>query len=132
MDNKKIKPFKVSQLPEIDHIDEKDVLMISDFEGGKFYTKKMTTDHFMGYIGENDKVAGKIAQNSKIIAKIDERILYDAKKGTLKPIISSDVVYEISAQATKPTGVIKPIISSAVETQLSTALSILDGGSAFD
>lgn len=35
------KPFKISELPLISNIDNDDLLIVSDKEGGKYYTKSM-------------------------------------------------------------------------------------------
>ena len=41
------KPFKISQLPHIKNIDGDDLLLVSDKEGGKYYTKSMTVQQLV-------------------------------------------------------------------------------------
>lgn len=52
--------FKISGLPSIQNIDDKDLLLISDSEGGTYYSKSMSIQQLMDYISLN------IAQNSEI------------------------------------------------------------------
>ena len=41
---------KISHLPEIKHIDGKDLFLVSDYEHGRYYSKKLSVDHLMEYI----------------------------------------------------------------------------------
>ena len=41
------KGFTISELPHIENIDDADLLLVSDKEGGKYYTKSMTVKQLL-------------------------------------------------------------------------------------
>ena len=43
---------KISHLPEIQHIDDNDLFLVSDFENGRFWSKKLSVGHMMDYIAD--------------------------------------------------------------------------------
>lgn len=53
MANTAEKVFRLSDLSAIANIDNEDLLLVSDYEGGKCYTRNMTVERFMGHISAN-------------------------------------------------------------------------------
>lgn len=44
---------KISHLPEIKNIDSEDLFLISDYENGRCFSKKLSVGHLMDYIADN-------------------------------------------------------------------------------
>ena len=72
--------FKISGLPPIQNIDDKDLLLISDSEGGTFYSKSMSIQQLMNYIYQN------IVQNSEIQTQIE-----NIAKSTVSDIVQNQI-----------------------------------------
>lgn len=50
------KTFKISQLKEISNLDDEDLFLVSDYEGGKCYTKKLTYKMLMNKLANNPEL----------------------------------------------------------------------------
>jgi len=60
--------FKISQLRDIQNLDDQDLLLVSDYEGGKCYTRKMNVGRFMTELSE------RIKTNPALKAAVDESV----------------------------------------------------------
>ena len=65
------KTFKISQLEEIDNLDDKDLFLVSDYEGGKCYTKKLTMKKLLTVIANNPELIQFILDQQ---GELDEQI----------------------------------------------------------
>ncbi len=74
MANNNDKTFTISQLEEIRNLDDKDLFLISDYEGGKCYTKKLTYNHLMQFISKNPTLIKKIIEDDSISQKIEKTV----------------------------------------------------------
>ena len=65
------KTFKISQLEEIQNLDDKDLFLVSDYEGGKCYTKKLTMKKLLNVIANNPNLIQFILDQQ---GELDEQI----------------------------------------------------------
>ena len=65
------KTFKLSQLEEIENLDDKDLFLVSDYEGGKCYTKKLTMKKLLTVIANNPELIQFILDQQ---GELDEQI----------------------------------------------------------
>lgn len=56
--------FKISEIPQIQNIDNDDLLLVADKEGGKYYSRNMTIDQLVS------KVLASVIVNPDIQAQI--------------------------------------------------------------
>lgn len=69
------KTFKISQLEEIENLDDKDLFLVSDYEGGKCYTKKLTMKKLLGVIANNpDLIQFILDQQSELDEQIKNKV----------------------------------------------------------
>lgn len=73
------KTFKISQLEEIENLDDKDLFLVSDYEGGKCYTKKLTMKKLLNVIANNPELIQFILDqqgelDEQIQTKVDDKI----------------------------------------------------------
>lgn len=61
------KPRKISELPKIQNISNDDLLLVSDWDGGKCLSKKMSIQQFVQYI------VNAVMASSEITAKIQQQ-----------------------------------------------------------
>jgi hypothetical protein len=70
--------FKISQLPKITNINDDDLLLVSDSENEKFYTKSMSikqiSDKIVDSVANNSNVINAIISNPEIISIIEETV----------------------------------------------------------
>jgi hypothetical protein len=70
--------FKISQLPKITNINDDDLLLVSDSENEKFYTKSMSikqiSDKIVDSVANNSNVINAIINNPEIISIIEETV----------------------------------------------------------
>ena len=65
------KTFKISQLEEIQNLDDMDLFLVSDYVGGKCYTKKLTMKKLLNVIVNNPKLIKFILDQQ---GELDEQI----------------------------------------------------------
>lgn len=65
------KTFKISQLEEIENLDDKDLFLVSDYEGGKCYTKKLTMKKLLSVVANNPELIQFILDQQ---GELDEQI----------------------------------------------------------
>ena len=53
MAKKEEQTFKISELHSIENLDKEDLFLVSDYEGGKCYTRKITYGMLTDYLGKN-------------------------------------------------------------------------------
>ena len=75
----KDKTFKISQLEEISNLDDKDLFLVSDYEGGKCYTKKLTLKKFLTTIiptvvNDPSLIEKILDDQGELDEKIDEKV----------------------------------------------------------
>ena len=70
----KEKTFKISQLEEIETLDDKDLFLISDYEGGKCYTKKLTMKKLMTVMANNPSLISAILSDEIVDEEITEKV----------------------------------------------------------
>lgn len=69
------KTFKISQLKEIENIDDEDLFLVSDYENGKCYTKKLTMKKLLDAIADNPKLIDFILdQQSELDKQIKDKV----------------------------------------------------------
>lgn len=61
------KPRKISELPRIQNISNDDLLLVSDWDGGKCLSKKMSIQQFVQYI------VNAVMASSEVTAKIQQQ-----------------------------------------------------------
>lgn len=61
------KGFTISELPHIENIDDADLLLVSDKEGGKYYTKSMTVKQLL------QKVVAAVASSPSVMNQLKEK-----------------------------------------------------------
>lgn len=61
------KPRKISELPKIQNISNDDLLLVSDWDGGKCLSKKMSIQQFVQYI------VNAVMASSEVTAKIQQQ-----------------------------------------------------------
>ena len=65
------KTFKISQLEEIENLDDKDLFLVSHSEGGKCYTKKLTMKKLLTVVANNPELIQFILDQQ---GELDEQI----------------------------------------------------------
>ena len=68
------KTFKISQLEEIQNLDEKDLFLISDYEGGKCYTKKLTMGKLLTVLAQNPDFIEKLLEDETVEQTISDKV----------------------------------------------------------
>lgn len=77
------KTFKISQLDEIQNLDGEDLFLVSDYEGGKCYTKKLTLSKLQSVLEQaivnNPQLIDLIMNDeseidNKISQKVDNKV----------------------------------------------------------
>lgn len=73
------KTFKISQLEEIENLDDKDLFLVSDYEGGKCYTKKLTMKKLLNVVANNPELIQFILDqqgelDEQISQKVDHKV----------------------------------------------------------
>ncbi len=73
------KTFKISQLEEIENLDDKDLFLVSDYEGGKCYTKKLTMKKLLNVVANNPQLIQFILDQQgeledQISQKVDHKV----------------------------------------------------------
>ena len=68
------KTFKISQLEEIQNLDDKDLFLISDYEGGKCYTKKLTMGKLLAVLAQNPDFIEKLLADETVEKTIDDKV----------------------------------------------------------
>ena len=103
--------FKISQLPKITNINDDDLLLVSDSENEKFYTKSMSikqiSDKIVDSVANNSNVINAIISNPEIISIIEE---------TVNQVVNQAINSNISADVLK-----------TIENNSGHVLDILDG-----
>lgn len=60
--------FKLSQLRELENMDNEDLLLVSDYEGGKCYTRKMQVGRFL------TELSRRMKTDANLKAAIDQTV----------------------------------------------------------
>jgi len=71
----KISAFSVSDLSDVNTLGHKDLLMVSELAGGKFYSRKLQISSLYGYIAEDPIISSAILGSQRAIGRaVDEKI----------------------------------------------------------
>lgn len=69
------KTFKISQLKEITNLDDEDLFLVSDYEQGKCYTKKITKKALMdAFINNPDLIQLIMDQQGELDEQIQKKV----------------------------------------------------------